>query len=94
LASKAFSALFADPKNVLEGDQNPSCVNLLSVTMPQTDTVIKELEKLGLRSNLRVIIGGPPVTGEYAQKTVADYAANDAVDGVNKYKVWAEYTEE
>jgi 5-methyltetrahydrofolate--homocysteine methyltransferase len=62
---------------------------LLSVTMPETDALIKGLEKFGLRSNLRVIIGGAPVTGEYAQKTVEDYAAKDAVDEVNKYKVWA-----
>jgi methanogenic corrinoid protein MtbC1 len=62
---------------------------VLSVTMPETDAVIKELEKFGLRSNLKVIIGGAPVTAEYAQKRGADYAAKDAVDGVNKYKVWA-----
>lgn len=61
---------------------------LLSVTTPEMGTVIKELEKVGLRRGLKVVIGGAAVTPEYAQQIGADYAAKDAVDGVNKCKIW------
>jgi corrinoid protein of di/trimethylamine methyltransferase len=61
---------------------------LLSVTMPEMGNVIKELEKRGLRKGLKVIIGGAPVTTKYGEEIGADYAAKDAVEGVNKCKVW------
>lgn len=62
---------------------------LLSVTVPEMDNVIKQLDKRGLRKGLKVIIGGAAVTAEYGEKIGADYAAKDAVEGVNKCKVWA-----
>jgi methylmalonyl-CoA mutase cobalamin-binding domain/chain len=62
---------------------------LLSVTLPEMDNVIKQLDKRGLRKGLKVIIGGAAITGEYGEKIGADYAAKDAVEGVNKCKVWA-----
>lgn len=62
---------------------------LLTITMPEMDAAIREIEKAGLRDSVKIIIGGAPVTPEYAQKIGADYAANGAVDGVNKCKAWA-----
>jgi 5-methyltetrahydrofolate--homocysteine methyltransferase len=62
---------------------------LLSVTVPEMDNTINELEKRGLRKGLKVIIGGAAVTTEYGEKIGADYAARDAVEGVNKCKLWA-----
>ena len=62
---------------------------LLSVTVPEMDNVIKELERRDLRKGLKVIIGGAAVTREYGEKIGADYAAKDAVEGVNKCKLWA-----
>lgn len=61
---------------------------LLSTCMIQMEAVVKELEKSGLRKEVRVIIGGPPITSEFAQKIGADYGALDAIDGVNKCKMW------
>ena len=67
-----------------------ACPLFYSVTMAEMGTVIKELEKNGLRKGLKVTIAGAPITREFAQKIGADYAVKDAVGGVHKCKVWAE----
>ncbi len=52
---------------------------LLTTTMPQMKVVIDELEKANLRDSVKVIVGGAPVTAEYAKKIGADvYGANMA----------------
>jgi len=61
---------------------------LLTVTMTEMETVIKEIKKAKLRSKVKVIIGGAPITAEYAKKIGADAAAKDAVEGVNRCKTW------
>ncbi len=61
---------------------------LLTVTMPEMETVISEIKKAGLRSKVKLIIGGAPITAEYAKKIGADAAAKDAVEGVNRCKTW------
>lgn len=58
------------------------------MTMPEMDVVIKAVEKAGLRKRVKIIIGGAPVTDEYAKKIGADYNAEDAVEGVNKCRQW------
>jgi len=61
---------------------------LLTVTMVEMEVVIRELEKAGLREGLKVIVGGSPVTDEFAKKIGADHRAADAVEGVNKCLQW------
>lgn len=61
---------------------------LLTVTMTEMETVIKELKKAGLRDEVKVIIGGAPITSDYAKKIGADAAAKNAVEGVNICKTW------
>jgi len=61
---------------------------LLTVTMPEMGEVIKQLKSAGLRDHVKIIVGGSPVTKEFADKIGADYRASDAVDGVNKCIVW------
>ncbi len=61
---------------------------LLTTTMMKMEATIKEIEKVGLRKRLRVIVGGAPVTDEFAKKIGADAAANNAVEGVNLCKSW------
>lgn len=61
---------------------------LLTVTMTGMETVIKEIEKAGLRNKVKVIIGGAPITTDYAKKIGADAAAKDAVEGVRLCKTW------
>jgi len=51
---------------------------LLTTTMPNMEATIKALEGAGLRKQVKVIIGGAPVTEEYAKKIGADGSADDA----------------
>ncbi len=61
---------------------------LLTTTMTEMENIIKELEKAGLRDKVKVIIGGAPITPDYARKIGADAAAKDAVEGVKICKEW------
>ncbi len=55
---------------------------LISTTMPYFRTVIKKLEEEGLRDKIKVMVGGAPVTEEYAKKVKADAYAEDAFKAV------------
>jgi len=55
---------------------------LLTTTMPQIKETIKAIEKAGLRSLVKIIIGGAPVSQSFADEAGADGFARDAVDGV------------
>ena len=59
---------------------------LLSVTMTEMEKVIKRLQEDGRR--VKVIVGGAPLTKEYAKKIGADDYALDAVVGVDICKKW------
>jgi len=50
---------------------------LLTTTMPVMGKVIKALEEIGLRSSVKVIVGGAPVTQDYANYIGADAYAHD-----------------
>jgi 5-methyltetrahydrofolate--homocysteine methyltransferase len=50
---------------------------LLSTTMPSIEHVIRALEEASLRDKVKVMVGGAPVTQEYADQVKADgYAPN------------------
>jgi 5-methyltetrahydrofolate--homocysteine methyltransferase len=51
---------------------------LLTTTMPQMKTIIETLKEAGVRDQVKVIIGGAPVTDSYAQEIGADGYASDA----------------
>ncbi|MBN1666000.1 MAG: corrinoid protein [Anaerolineales bacterium] len=51
---------------------------LLTTTMPSMEATIKALAAAGLRDQVKVIIGGAPVTPEYAARIGADGYAPDA----------------
>ena len=51
---------------------------LLTTTMPNMEATIKALEAAGLRKEVKVMIGGAPITEEYAKKIGADGSAYDA----------------
>jgi 5-methyltetrahydrofolate--homocysteine methyltransferase len=55
---------------------------LLTTTMPAMRTVIEALEASGLRDNLKVMVGGAPLTAAYADAIGADGYAPDAPQGV------------
>jgi len=50
---------------------------LLTTTMPIMGRVIRALEAAGLRSDVKVIVGGAPVTPDYANYIGADAYAED-----------------
>lgn len=51
---------------------------LLTTTMPAMGTVIKALEEAGVRKQVKVIIGGAPITGQYAEQIGADGYSDNA----------------
>jgi 5-methyltetrahydrofolate--homocysteine methyltransferase len=54
------------------------CSALITTTMPRMESVILSLTEAGLRHQVKVIIGGAPVTDEYAKRIGADGYASDA----------------
>jgi len=61
---------------------------LLTFTMANMGEVIKALEATSLRNRVKVIIGGAPVTPQYAQSIGADHGALNAMEGVHKCVEW------
>lgn len=59
---------------------------LLSTTMPAMRETIEALEQAGIRDKVKVMIGGAPVTPEYARKIEADLYAPDAGSAVIEAK--------
>jgi 5-methyltetrahydrofolate--homocysteine methyltransferase len=55
---------------------------LLTTTVPYQETVIRKLEAAGLRDKVIVMVGGAPVTPEWAEKIGADGYANNAPEAV------------
>ena len=51
---------------------------LLTTTIPKMKSVIDALEEAGMRSNVVVVVGGAPVTQEFADQIGADGYAPDA----------------
>jgi methylmalonyl-CoA mutase cobalamin-binding domain/chain len=58
----------------------------LTTTMPMFKANINALEKAGIRDNVIVMVGGAPVTQEYADKVGADAYAADASTAVRMAK--------
>ena len=52
--------------------------SMLTTTMMQMDTTIKCLEEKGLRDQVKVIVGGAPITQEFADEVHADGFSKDA----------------
>jgi 5-methyltetrahydrofolate--homocysteine methyltransferase len=60
---------------------------LLTTTMPSMKTTIDALVESGLRDQVKVLIGGAPVTQAYADQIGADGYAPDASSAARKAKV-------
>lgn len=59
---------------------------LLTTTMPEMQKVIGMLEEKGLRSNVKIMVGGAPVDAKFAEKIGADGYGKDAADAVQLAK--------
>jgi len=57
---------------------------LLTTTMPQMANVIKAMQEAGLSGKTKAMIGGAPVTQNYADEIGADGYAPDAASAVDK----------
>jgi|TARA_Y100000031_G_C8222521_1_gene386665 5-methyltetrahydrofolate--homocysteine methyltransferase len=60
--------------------------SLLTSTIPEMRQVIEILEEEGLRGQVKVMVGGAPVTDSYAAQIGADGYAPDAISAVVKAK--------
>jgi methanogenic corrinoid protein MtbC1 len=52
--------------------------SLMTTTMPRMGKVVEALDKAGLRPGVKVIVGGAPVTAQFARNIGADGFAADA----------------
>ncbi len=74
--------------------QAPAIVGLsalLSTTMARMGDVIELLKAGGLREQVKVIVGGTPLTPAYAARIGADHCAANAIEGVHKCAEWVAY---
>ncbi len=70
-----------------EKDGSVLCLSaLLTTTMPQMKAVIDSLESAGLRDQFKVMIGGAPVTDEFARQIGADGYSDNASAAVTLAK--------
>lgn len=66
-------------------EERPKIVGLsalLTTTVPYQETVIRALGSEGLRGSVKVMVGGAPVTPEWAERIGADGYANNAPEAV------------
>ncbi len=56
---------------------------LLTVTMPAMKNAIETLKRAGIRDRIKILIGGAPVTAQYAREIGADGYSEDAAGAVS-----------
>lgn len=61
---------------------------LLNSTMPAIKTVLDALAEAGLRDNVKVMIGGAPITQEFSDEVGSDGYAADAASAVTKARAF------
>jgi 5-methyltetrahydrofolate--homocysteine methyltransferase len=68
---------------VTEKKPNLVCLSaLLTVTMPSMKTTIEALQQAGVRHKVKVMIGGAPITQQYADQIGADGYGENAASAV------------
>jgi len=71
-------------------EEKPDILGLgcyMTTTMLEMKEIIQQLENEGLRSDVKVMIGGVPCTQEFADEIKADAWGKDAFDAVEKAKL-------
>ena len=72
-------------------EQSPDILGLsalLTTNLEQFPVIVEMLEKEGLRSMVKIVVGGATVTDEFAKGAGVDAHAKSAVEGVNICKAW------
>ena len=59
---------------------------LLTTTMPSMQKTLLALEEAGVRAQVKVMVGGAPVTQDYAEKIGADGFAPNASSATRKLR--------
>ncbi|OGO62134.1 MAG: hypothetical protein A2029_12695 [Chloroflexi bacterium RBG_19FT_COMBO_47_9] len=59
---------------------------LLTTTMVHQKDVIEALEDIGIRSTVKVMVGGAPVTKEWVKQIGADGYSEDAIGAIKVAK--------
>ena len=59
---------------------------LLTTTMPKMSETINAINEAGIRDQVKIMIGGAPVTAEFAKEIGADAYASNAASAVDKGK--------
>jgi len=70
-------------------NENPDIVGmsaLLTITMQEMEEIIEAIEEAGLRTQVKIMVGGAPLTQEFADRIGADAYGEDARDAVEKAK--------
>lgn len=73
-------------EEVRKGAQIIGMSALLTTTMNNMKAVIEAVEDIGMRDQVKIMIGGAPVTSEYAKSIGADGFASDASSAVRLAK--------
>jgi 5-methyltetrahydrofolate--homocysteine methyltransferase len=73
-------------KAVSSGASLIAMSSLLTTSMPSMKTIVERLRQRGLSDRIKTIIGGAPVTQEYADHIGADGYSQDASSAVDKAK--------
>ena len=61
-----------------------ACSALLTTTMPKIGEVVKAAEERGIRDQVKIMIGGAPVTQEFCDSVGADAYTEDATSAAEK----------
>ena len=59
---------------------------LMTTTMIRQREVIEELKKEGIKDEVKVILGGAPISREWASEIGADAYGEDAIEAVEEAK--------
>jgi 5-methyltetrahydrofolate--homocysteine methyltransferase len=78
-----------DPQSFVDAvrEHQPNLVGmsaLLTTTMVQMKATIEALQEAGVRDQVKIMVGGAPVTDAFAQEIGADAYAPDAASAVDK----------
>ena len=60
------------------------CSALLTTTMTAMDEVVKAAEAAGIRDQVKIMIGGAPITDAFCQQIGADAYTPDAASAADK----------
>jgi len=74
----------------VDGAQIVAMSALLTTTMQQMKATIDEIDKAGIRDNVKIMIGGAPITQEYADDIGADGYTSDAASAAEMAKSFLE----